>query len=248
MFYTNEPQGSMDPRPTLKSLGLPLESSPKSQEEARPTFMEAVSKLDSDELQHLASDTYRQAGTICWTTDEYQQSEHGKANAHVGLFEVHSHPETDQKPCWWPDDVKTSLARPLAGLKVVDLTRAIAGPATTRGLAEYGASVMRITGPAHLPDISLVHVDLNQGKWTATLDLTEEAGRAKLRGLILEADVVMQGYRPGVFEKYGFGQEDILAMAKERGRGIIYARENCYGHQGPWAYRSGWQQISDAVI
>lgn len=76
----------MDPRPTLKSLGLPLESTPKSQEEARPTFMEAVSKLDSDELQHLASDTYRQAGTICWTTDEYQQSEHGKANAHVGLF------------------------------------------------------------------------------------------------------------------------------------------------------------------
>jgi crotonobetainyl-CoA:carnitine CoA-transferase CaiB-like acyl-CoA transferase len=58
---------------------------------------------------------------------------------------------------------------------------------------------------------------------------------------------VLEGYRPGVFDKYGFGQNDILQLVKDRPRGIIYARENCYSWQGPCVHRSGWQQISDAV-
>jgi hypothetical protein len=62
-----------------------------------------------------------------------------------------------------------------------------------------------------------------------------------------EADVVVEGYRPSVMEKYGLGRDDIFDLVKDRGRGIIHVKENCYGWNGPWQGRSGWQQISDAV-
>ena len=74
-----------------------------------------------------------------------------------------------------------------------------------------------------------------------------QAEYEKLRELIIDADVVVQGYRPGVLDKYGFGQQGIIDMCRDRKRGIISVRENCYGWHGPWAHRSGWQQISDAV-
>lgn len=94
-----------------------------------------------------------------------------------------------------------------------------------------GASVMRITAE-HLPDFSMLHPDLNWGKWNAFLDLRTEKDRKVLRELVLEADVVVSGYRPGVMEKYGFGPEDILELCKNRPRGVIVARENCYGWHG----------------
>jgi len=206
-----------------------------------------VGKIESADLQKLMSDDYKQAGTICWTADEFRASEHGRANAHVGLYEVHTVPSPAQPPSWWPSTPQTSAARPLAGLKVVDMTRIIAAPAITRGLAELGASVMRVVA-AHLPDAPQLHVDLNWGKWTCDLDFRDPADLAKVKALILDADVVVSGYRPGVMEKWGLGAEDIFQMIKESGRerGIVVARENCYGWNGPWSYRSGWQQISDA--
>ena len=234
----------MNPSIMLEHLGLPPTKDTKSLEESFVPFEEVCANLTSEELQTI-SDRAGQAGTVCRTTEEYRKSEHGQANAHVGLFEIHSKPNETQTPCWWPDSPSTGGKRPLAGLKVVDLTRVIAGPAVTRGLAELGASVMRITAP-HLPDISSMHLDMNHGKWNASLDLREEGGRQKLKDLVLEADVFVQGYRPGVLDKYGFSQEDVLDLCKTRERGIIYVRENCYGWYGPWADRSGWQQISDA--
>jgi crotonobetainyl-CoA:carnitine CoA-transferase CaiB-like acyl-CoA transferase len=186
-----------------------------------------VAKHTAEELQALA-DEHKQAGTICWTKEEFKASEHGKANAEAGLFEIEAVANPNQKPGWWTPDPRTSAARPLAGLKVVDLTRVIAGPTITRSLAELGASVMRITAP-HLPDMSMLHPDLNHGKWNACLDLRDEADRHKLRDLVLGADVFVQGYRPGVLDKYGFGEDDVIRMCEARGRGIVYCAENCYG-------------------
>ncbi|KAF1984846.1 CoA-transferase family III [Aulographum hederae CBS 113979] len=237
--------GSMNPDPSLDSIGLPHEMPAATPEEAWKPFMEKMSQLDSAEMQHLASDVHKQAGTICWTTDEFRASEHGKANAHIGLFEVREHANSTQKPCWWPEAPHTSAKRPLGGLKVVDITRVIAAPAITRGLAELGASVMRVTAP-HLADYSSLHCDMNWGKWNASLDFRKEEDREKLRELIREADVVVTAYRPHVLDKYGLGEEGILEICKERERGIVYVRENCYGWYGPWKGRSGWQQISDA--
>jgi hypothetical protein len=239
--------GSMNPDPSLESIGLPKELDAATIEDSWKPFMEKISQIDSADMQTIASDKYKQAGTICWTTEEFKQSEHGKANAHVGLFEIREHASTasSQGPSWWPDSPHTSASRPLAGLKVLDITRVIAAPAITRGLAELGASVMRVTAP-HLVDYSSLHCDLNWGKWNSHLDFRKDEDRATLRELIKDADVVVTAYRPHVLDKWGFGEKDILEMCKDRERGVVYVRENCYGWNGPWAYRSGWQQISDA--
>jgi hypothetical protein len=224
---------SLNAKPSQESLGLTPPSSPVTYDEALPIFVNAMSKITSEEMQILVTEKFRQAGTICYSTEEYKASEHGKANSHAGLYEIYSKPNASQPASWWPDSSspKTSAERPLAGLKVVDLTRIIAAPAVTRGLAELGASVMRITAE-HLPDFSQLHPDLNWGKWNAFLDLRKEGDREKLRALVLEADVVVSGYRPGIMEKYGFGPEDILKLCGGRERGIIVARENCYGWHG----------------
>lgn len=237
--------GSMNPEPTQDSLGLPHEMGATTPEESWKPYAEKVGKTSSEEMQKLASDVFKQAGTICWTKEEFLACEHGKANAHVGLYEIHDVKNQEQGPCWWSDSPQTSAKRPLAGLKVVDLTRVIAAPAMTRGLAELGASVMRITAE-HVTDMSSLHVDMNWGKWNAHLDFRKEEDRKKLETLVRDADVVVQGYRPGVLDKYGFSPEGLLELTRDRERGLIVVRENCYGWYGPWSYRSGWQQISDA--
>ncbi|KIX08076.1 uncharacterized protein Z518_02731 [Rhinocladiella mackenziei CBS 650.93] len=240
--------GSMNPNPTLESIGFPMDRPElKTWDEALTPFIERLATIESAEMQRLASDVYRQAGVIAETVDSFRASEHGKANAHVGLFEIYPVPNPAHKPSWWPSTPQTSAARPLAGLKVVDLTRVIAAPAVTRGLAELGASVMRVTSP-HIVDFSSLLIDLSWGKWQCSVDLRTEEGKEKLKALIRDADVVVQGYRPGVLDKHGFSQEAIINLIQDRERGIISVRENCYGWHGPWSHRSGWQQISDACV
>ncbi len=178
--------------------------------------------------------------------EEYLASEHARVNADRQLWNVHDVPNPNQEPCWWPSSPETSPSRPLAGLKIVDFSRIIAAPTLTRGLAEYGASIMRITS-SHLPDMGFLHPDMGWGKWNTALDLRQPADIEKAKELILEADVVVYGYRPEVLSKYGLGSDDVLELCRSRTRGLIVARLDCYGWVGPWAHRSGWQQISDAV-
>ncbi|KAL6817577.1 putative L-carnitine dehydratase [Trichoderma camerunense] len=239
--------GSLNPTPVLLNVGLKAEADEDTNvyEDAVKPFNEAFGKIDSQTLQQITDET-RQAGTICYTVDEFLNSKHGKANAHVGLWEIRETANKLQEPCWWETpESQSGVSRPLAGIKVVDLTRIIAGPSITRSLAELGASVMRCTAP-HLPDVVSLQADLNWGKWNCSIDLREESGRQKLKQLILEADVVVQGYRPGTLDKYGFGEEDVIKMCENRARGIIHVRENSYGWHGPWKDRSGWQQVADA--
>lgn len=239
--------GSLNPDPVLKILALPRyqELNPVGQEAWIP-FQESVSKFAAPELL-IATDRAGQAGHTCNTFDEYSRSEHGRANAQIGLFEIFRVANKNHQPAWWPTSNHTAPPRPLAGLKVVDLTRIIAAPTVTRGLAELGASVMRVMGP-DVPDFVGLHIDLNWGKWNTYIDITSEHGRGQLRNLIKDADVVINGYRPGVLDKYGFSQDDIIAIVADRPRGIISVRENCYGWYGPFSHRSGWQNTSDACV
>lgn len=80
----------------------------------------------------------------------------------------------------------------LSGIKVLELTRIIAGPAIGRGLAEHGATVLRITSDA-LPDMHILHPDLSQGKLQAFLDLKSEAGKKRMRELLADTDVLIDG-------------------------------------------------------
>ncbi|KAK5051383.1 hypothetical protein LTR84_003035 [Exophiala bonariae] len=241
--------GGMNPDPTLDSLSLPSNKPElKTWDDAIQPFVDKMATIDSIEIQRLTSEVYKQAGVVAESVESFRASEHGKANAHVGLFKiipVTSH--QSQKPAWWPSTAQTSASRPLAGLKVVDISRVIAAPAVTRGLAELGASVMRVTSP-NVVDFTVLAVDLSWGKWQCSIDLKTEKGRKDLQDLISHADVVVQGYRPGVLDKYGFSQDAIIELVKHRERGIISVRENCYGWNGPWSHRTGWQQISDACV
>jgi crotonobetainyl-CoA:carnitine CoA-transferase CaiB-like acyl-CoA transferase len=128
--------------------------------------------------------------------------------------------------------------RPLSGVRVLDLSRIIAGPVAGRTLAEHGADVLLINGP-HLPNIAPLVIDNGRGKRSATLDLRDETGRTALRALLKDADVFLQGYRPGALEAKGFGPEE---AARER-PGIVYVTVSAYGHKGPWSQRRGFDSL-----
>ncbi|KAG4272722.1 hypothetical protein FPRO04_10238 [Fusarium proliferatum] len=237
--------GSLNPDPSLEAIGFPSDNKEiQDIESSFVPFMKRIAEKDAETWDNLLGDKYKQAATICLSKEEYASSAQGQVNGKVGLYRVQRQ-DSRHAAGWWEPSKDTSVERPLAGLKVVDLTRVIAGPAIARGLAELGASIMRVTAP-HLPDFSGLHPDLNWGKWNCSLDLRQEEDREKLRRLIQEADVVVNGYRPDALTKYGFGPAEVFSLIKDRKRGIIYIRENCFGWDGPLSHRSGWQPISDA--
>ncbi len=132
---------------------------------------------------------------------------------------------------------------PLAGIRVLDLTRVIAGPVATRDLAFAGAQVLRVDDP-RLPEIGWQHLDTGQGKRSATLDLSTPDGLAALHGLIERADVVVTGYRPGSLDRYGLAPESLA----ERHPGVVVGRVSAWDTAGPWRGRRGFDSIVQAVI
>jgi crotonobetainyl-CoA:carnitine CoA-transferase CaiB-like acyl-CoA transferase len=129
---------------------------------------------------------------------------------------------------------------------VLELCRIIAGPAIGRTLAEYGAQVIKVTSP-HLSDVPFFQVDGNNGKHTCDIDLKSPLGRAQFEELLQTADVILDGYRPGSLDRLGYSPQKLADLVKGRGKGIVYVAENCFGSQGEWAGRAGWQQIADCV-
>jgi crotonobetainyl-CoA:carnitine CoA-transferase CaiB-like acyl-CoA transferase len=132
--------------------------------------------------------------------------------------------------------------RPLSGIRVLDLTRVLAGPTCARTLAEHGADVMKITAP-HLPFIPYQEYDTGHGKLSAQLDLRQSDDLETLRGLIRETDVFSQGYRPGTLAGRGFSPE---ALAELR-PGIIFTTLSAFSHLGPWASRRGFDTVVQIV-
>ena len=128
-------------------------------------------------------------------------------------------------------------ALPLSGLRVLDLTRILAGPIGGRTLAAYGADVMLVNSP-NLPNIESI-IETSRGKLSCHVDLTTDAGRAALRGLLEDAHVFVQGYRPGGIAAQGFGPEDAARLRP----GIVYVSLSAYGHTGPWAGRRGFDSL-----
>lgn len=153
----------------------------------------------------------------------------------------------DRTPkCPLPSATAGQPVKPLEGIKVLELCRIIAGPTITRILGEYGADVLKITSP-NLSDVPFFQVDGNMGKHAADLDLKTPQDRAVFDKLLAEADVLVDGYRPGALEKLGYGPKALARLAEERGKGYVYVNENCFGYEGEWANRPGWQQIADCV-
>ena len=135
-------------------------------------------------------------------------------------------------PAWPPGD------RPLAGIKVLDLTRIIAGPVGGLTLAAHGADVMLMTSP-NLPSIAPLVIDTGRGKLSTHVDLNDAGGRKVFEALLREADVILQGYRPGGLEALGYGANDVA----RRRPGIVYVSLSAYSHKGPWAGRRGFDSL-----
>lgn len=133
-------------------------------------------------------------------------------------------------------------ARPLSGVRVLDVTHVLAGPTATRTLAEQGASVLRVRSPSH-PTIPGFVIDTGHGKLSTLLDLTAKADADCLRGLIGQADVFAQSYRPGAMSGLGFAAAEVAALRP----GIIYLSLSCYGDEGLWGQRRGWEQLAQSA-
>jgi crotonobetainyl-CoA:carnitine CoA-transferase CaiB-like acyl-CoA transferase len=131
-----------------------------------------------------------------------------------------------------------AAARPLEGLRVLEMTRIIAGPVAGRALAAHGADVLLVTAP-HLPAVAPLVIDTGRGKRSAQLDLRDPAGAARLKALVGEADVFLQSYRPGVLAAQGLSPE---ALAAEH-PGIVCASLSAYGREGPWRDRRGFDSL-----
>ncbi|KAL4981635.1 CoA-transferase family III domain-containing protein [Aspergillus falconensis] len=170
-------------------------------------------------------------GSIYFTPKEWNETLMGKRLASHPLvnYKRQTHAAPTPAAPWQKIEVGGDR-RPLAGIKAVELVRIIAGPVIGSILAAFGADIIRV-----------------DCKRTIDLDLTVESDRARLRKLLADADVFVQGFRPSAIARKGFGVNDLLKIAGNRVKGIVYVEENCYGPDGPYRERPGWQQIGDAA-
>ncbi len=204
---------------------------PDEQDAVRTT----VARWNGLDLENAVAAAGACAG-LARTPDEWDQSEQGRILAGRPVVEVIKIGDSEPEPFLKGGDA------PLSGIRVLDLTRVLAGPTCARTLAQYGADTMVISSPT-LPSVPFFVTDTGHGKLAAFVDLATENGRARLRDLVREGDVFSQGYRQGALERHGFGPIELAQLRP----GIVCTAINCYGHEGPWRARPGWEQLGQTV-
>jgi crotonobetainyl-CoA:carnitine CoA-transferase CaiB-like acyl-CoA transferase len=175
------------------------------------------------------------AGGMARTQAEWATHPQGVAVAALPLMEIIRIGDAAPEPLPAGD-------RPLAGIRALDLTRVLAGPTCGRTLAEHGADVLKITS-AHLPSLGYQELDIGHGKLSAYLDLRAQGDLDVLRGLVREADIFSQGYRPGSLASRGLSPEELAAIRP----GLVYVSLCAFGHVGPWASRRGFDTVVQTV-
>ncbi|MCB0167308.1 MAG: CoA transferase, partial [Anaerolineae bacterium] len=203
-------------------------------DDSRESVAEAVAGWSGQALEDALADAHMCAGLVR-PRQEWQAHPQAQAVAQLPLFEIIKIGDSDPEPVG-PGD------RPLSDIRVLDLTRVIAGPVGGRTLAEHGAEVMRISGP-HLPNIPPLVIDTGHGKRSATLDLRTTDDLAQLHHLIKASDIFLQSYRPGALADRGLSPE---ALAQLR-PGLIYVTLSAYSHHGPWQGRRGFDSLVQSV-
>jgi hypothetical protein len=217
-LHTNQPHHRIAALEVLKA------------ESNRESVEIAVAKWRSDDLEAAIIENMGCAATMrSW--EAWQMHPQGKAVMSEPLLHWDTGSTTSQ-PLWAFD-----RARPLEGLKVLDLTRVLAGPAATRMLAALGADVLRIDPPwwveaGNAPEMSV-------GKRCARLDLREQQGRDQLKALIAQADVMVHGYRSDALDAMGIGTQIRQSLRP----GLVDISLDAYGHTGPWRQRRGFDSL-----
>lgn len=191
---------------------------------------DAVSRWKVSELEHAVITSGGCAAQM-HSHQHWQQHMQGKSVARESIFAAFDHPQVTA-PTW-----EIPLTQPLAGMRVLDLTRVLAGPTATRFLAGLGADVLRIDPfswdePAIEPEVTL-------GKRCARLNLTNHHDRLIFEALLRQADIIIHGYRAGALEGLGYGAQ----QRRQLSPGLVDICLNAYGWSGPWRSRRGFDSL-----
>jgi crotonobetainyl-CoA:carnitine CoA-transferase CaiB-like acyl-CoA transferase len=180
-----------------------------------------------------------EAGLAVATLRSFEQwDSHPQAQAISG-FPITIRKISDSPPSSQSTNLKPGSDKCLRGLRVVELTRVIAGPVAGKTLAAHGADVLWITS-SNLEDQPSLDRDFARGKRTVRLDIDVPGDRTRLDELLADADVFLQSYRPGSLARKGLSPEDIAAKSK---KSIICANLSAYGPTGPWSKRRGFDSL-----
>src|SRR5215510_11223809 len=238
MVAITQPWPSKDGRWVLPHFGLPnlkarmlklLACEPEPESVAK-----AVGKWDALDLEGAIEEA-RLCGGMVRSNAEWLAHAHGQTLAAKPIVEISKLGDSDPEPL-------PRGGRPLSGIRVLDLTRILAGPMAARTLAEHGAEVLMVTAE-RLPQIPEHVLDTSHGKRSCFLDLRQRQDAARLQALVRAADVFSQGYRPGAISRLGFGPQEVATLRP----GIIYVSINCYGADGPFSHRAGWEQVAQTM-
>jgi crotonobetainyl-CoA:carnitine CoA-transferase CaiB-like acyl-CoA transferase len=195
----------------------------------------AVSNRDADDIEVVAGArglcAVRVRPRAAW--DALPQA---RATAALPLVEIRR--IGDAPPLPLPDG-----DAPLAGARVLDLSRVIAGPMVGRTLAEHGATVMLVSSPK-LPSIESLVIDTGFGKYAAAIELDTAAGHATLESLARGADIFIDGYRPASLAARGFSPQALAALRP----GIVCVKLSAFGATGPWSGRRGYDSLVQAAV
>jgi crotonobetainyl-CoA:carnitine CoA-transferase CaiB-like acyl-CoA transferase len=196
----------------------------------RDDVQAALMNWDAEAFETAA---YEAGGVVSMmrSYDEWSATPQAKALAALPVITFEKIGEAAPKP--WPGG-----DRPLAGLRVLDLSRVIAGPVAGRTLAVHGADVMLVSSP-DLPAIPWLTIDTGRGKLSTFLDLKREDGCNRMKALLADADIFSQGYRPHGLAGLGFSPEAAATINP----GIVYVSLSAYGHVGPWSGRRGFDSL-----
>jgi len=204
----------------------------------RAAVAAAVARRDGEPLEEAVVAAGACAGVVR-SAAEWAAHAQGRAVAALPLLEVARIGDAPAEPLPPPP---AGDPGPLSAVRVLDLTRVLAGPTCARTLAEHGADVLRI-GATGLPSPLYQTLDTGHGKRSAALDLATAGGAQTLLALSREADVFSQSYRPGSLAARGFSEERLAALRP----GIVYVTLSAFGHEGPWAARRGFDTLVQCV-
>jgi len=203
-------------------------------EENREAVRRAVAQWDALELEE-AIIAAGGAGGMVRSMGEWAGHPQAAAIASLPLLEILK--IGDSAPEKLPEG-----DRPLSGIRVLDLTRVLAGPTCARTLAEHGADVLKITA-AHIAARDDQEYDTGHGKLSARLDLRQPQDLDALKALVRKADVFSQGYRPGTLGNRGLSPEELAKLRP----GLVYVSLCAFSHKGPWASRRGFDTVVQNV-
>ena len=192
----------------------------------------SIAKRDAFELEAELIDD-GMIGAAVRTLDEWDAHPHAAVTRDLPLVSIERLGDADPIA-----ESATVPEHPLAGLRVLDCSRVLAGPTAGQMLAGFGADVLRI-GAAHLPAVPVCVMATGFGKRNASLDLRTSDGAQRMDALLDDADVWIDAYRPGALAQLGFAPERVA----ERRPGIVMVEVSAFDSVGPWAGRRGFDSI-----